>query len=222
MKGSLFAGVAFSALVAFAASASAADLPRRTAAVAPAPVAVPFFTWTGFYAGLNAGYAFGDFTKEGKQFLGSPKGAILGAQAGYNQQFGNIVAGLEGDINWLDAKDNNGFGAFTGRGKVQSLATFRGRLGFAADRALFFVTGGYAGGSVEAKLTTPAMNYSEAKWLNGYALGAGIEYAVTNNVTIKGEYLYSSLEGKNYWASSQNVKTGVNLNTVRAGVNYKF
>lgn len=221
MKVSLYAGVAFSALVAFAASANAADLPRRTQAVAPAPIAVPMFTWTGFYAGLNGGYAFGDFTKAGKQFVGSPKGAILGGQVGYNQQIGNFVVGLEGDLNWVDAKDSSGNGVFTGRGKVQSLATVRGRAGVAVDRALFFATAGYAGGSVKADLTTPALNYSEAKWLNGYAIGAGIEYAVTNNVTVKGEYLYSSLEGKNYWAD-QNVKTGVNLNTVRAGVNYKF
>jgi outer membrane immunogenic protein len=60
MKKILLASVATSLLMAGA--ASAADLPRRSAPVAPiAPImAVPVFTWTGFYVGVNAGYGFSD------------------------------------------------------------------------------------------------------------------------------------------------------------------
>src|SRR4051795_12238577 len=61
MKKTLLSSVA---LVGLTAGATAADLPRRQY-VAPAPyVAVPVFTWTGFYVGVNAGAAFKDNNRD--------------------------------------------------------------------------------------------------------------------------------------------------------------
>ena len=86
--------------------AFAADLPRRTDAIAPAPAFTPppVFTWTGFYAGLNTGYSFGKFTEGGDAFFGKANGGMIGGTLGYNHQIGSMVLGLEGDWDWTGAK----------------------------------------------------------------------------------------------------------------------
>jgi outer membrane immunogenic protein len=101
--------------------ASAADLPRRAA---PPPVftPVPVFTWTGFYAGFNAGYAF-DAGNDSANTFGIPAafattagttasfrqssqdGFTGGGQIGYNFQFtpgSGLVIGLEADAQYVD------------------------------------------------------------------------------------------------------------------------
>jgi outer membrane immunogenic protein len=220
----LFAGLALAALG--ASTAGAADLPRRSGAPAPAPVyAKQGFTWTGAYVGANAGYGWGRHTRAGRGFYNQNKGGLVGVTAGYNQQFGAVVAGVEGDISAADIKGSGAApGPVTGRSRVSSLATARARIGVAADRALIYATGGYAGANVKNTLvdTPRGLGYAQDKWLNGYAVGAGVEYAVTDNVTARGEYLYADLGKKTYFAAPNATPTGMRLSTVRAGVNYKF
>lgn len=107
MKKILIAG----ALALIAAPALAADLPRRSGAVAPAPVyAAPIFTWSGFYVGAQAGYGWGK-DKYGvslpsvQNFKLSPDGVLGGVHAGYNWQSGAFVYGLEGDIEYANKRD---------------------------------------------------------------------------------------------------------------------
>ena len=101
----LLLAVAGLAVVA-ATSALAADLPRGRPLPPPrAPAYVPFFTWNGFYTGINAGYGFG--TSDWSLLPGShikPKGAMFGGTVGYNWQAGAIVYGLEGDFDWSGVK----------------------------------------------------------------------------------------------------------------------
>ena len=127
------------ALLGLTAGAYAADLPSRR--VAPAPyVAVPVFTWTGFYVGVNAGYGFSDSNNNntglfaaniagtnaplvGTSAFGGNSGTnrdgfVGGGQIGYNYQIGSFVIGVEGDIQYTDfgRNQNNGnaqFGTFT-------------------------------------------------------------------------------------------------------------
>jgi outer membrane immunogenic protein len=84
-------------LALFAGGANVADMPVK----APILKAPPPSTWTGFYAGINAGYSFGydpyRFPADGGTALTSPNGAVLGGQLGYSWQIGNVVLGLEGD-----------------------------------------------------------------------------------------------------------------------------
>jgi outer membrane immunogenic protein len=108
------------------ASALAADLPSRRAAPAPY-VAVPVFTWTGFYIGVNAGYGFDTGRRNDGAFAFGPgtgvtlsgplaatagvitppananrDGFVGGGQIGYNHQIGNIVVGIEADAQYAD------------------------------------------------------------------------------------------------------------------------
>jgi outer membrane immunogenic protein len=192
-------------------AAMAADLPRRATAAAPYVAPVPVFTWTGFYAGVNAGYGWGSQKGAADADYGSLSGAQVGGTAGYNYQMGQIVLGMEGDMDWSNAKNTKG--AYIS--KQTSIGTVRGRVGYSVDRVLLFTTGGYAGGAVER--TASAASASD--WHNGYALGAGMEYAITNNVSAKAEYLYTDLASKTDTGVS---RAGLTQNTVRMGVNYRF
>lgn len=211
-------------------AALAADLPGRGGAIAPAPVFTQFqaYSWTGFYAGLNAGYGWGSFNRAAGTIMPDTNGGVLGAQLGYNYQFGNLVVGLEGDANWSWESGNRApaVGVAT-RGSLEWFGTLRGRVGFAADRALIYVTGGYAGGEVKGTIVNaaaPPVGFVEStsSWRNGYALGAGIEYAFTNNISAKAEYLYMNLGSRLMFPVNVAAPSTYTNSVIRAGVNYHF
>jgi outer membrane immunogenic protein len=213
-------------VAAMAAPSFAADLPRPSY---KAPIySVPGYNWTGFYAGINAGYGFGksDWSGAGGTGSTSPKGAVAGVTLGYNLQTGSWVWGLEGDFDASWVKGSTvGTGAACGGAGCETknpwLATARGRLGYAGwDRWLPYITGGGAYGQVKM---TPAVGNVESKNRLGYALGAGIEYALFANWTVKAEYLYVDLGTAN--CSNCGV-TGTDVtfkeSLIRAGLNYRF
>lgn len=229
MKTILKATAAAAALLASGA-AFAADLPSRKAA--PAPVYVPpAFTWTGFYVGANAGYGFGRVRTSGAvNNLDDPQGFIAGGQVGYNYQIGQFVIGGEADLQYSDINAGpNALGlGFVTKGKIDYFGTVRARAGVAFDRLFVYGTGGYAFARASVDLTPagaaaiglPGITGAKHDH-NGYVLGAGVEYAFTNNLTAKVEYLYVDLEKKQTF-SLLPVKSGADFSVVRAGVNYKF
>lgn len=216
-------------LLAAATAASAADLPRRTAPVdyyAPPPI----FSWTGFYAGLNAGASLGSYTGGSYQLFGNnPAGVIGGVTAGYNYQVApNLIIGAEGDISGSSYKSSNAlpFFGFAGGAQMNALFTARGRVGYSMDRALFYVTGGLAVASVNAYINDirgfPFWG-SQSTWQTGYTVGGGLEYAFYNNLSAKIEYLYTSTGADDYFAYSRDyTRLGNSFSTLRAGINYHF
>ncbi len=158
-------------------AAQAADMPQYT----PPPVitAVPSFDWTGFYAGLNAGYGWSSsdgadatFVDPGGAFFGpclaagacargmsyDRNGFVGGVQAGYNWQFNQLVLGIEGDIEYSDMNGSSisttavapfAVGRFAASSDINWLGTLRGRAGVAIDRALVYATAGLAVGGVD-------------------------------------------------------------------------
>jgi len=92
-----------------------------------------------------------------------------------------------GDIN--KSGSNGVAGAYSN--KIDSLVTARARAGVALDRALLYVTAGYAGADDKVSTTLPGAGVSSSDWRSGGAFGAGIEYAFTNNISAKAEYIYA-------------------------------
>jgi outer membrane immunogenic protein len=260
MKKRLIGCLAFVALAA-AGAAMAADMPVK-APVYQAPV-VPVWSWTGSYIGINAGYSVGrDPTTPGEtydlfgfarpintsSFDLAPAGALIGGQLGYNWQTRNWVFGLEGDIQWSGQKDTYCGVRCTNLGINQSVfittieqrlnwfGTVRGRLGYAAGPALFYVTGGAASGGITTNVTetifadpTAAVSFSHTKV--GYAVGGGVEAALNGNWTAKVEYLYMSLgsttdsfpyTGPNTGTANNVITSDLRDHIFRAGVNYRF
>lgn len=220
------ASVGFTALA--AASALAADvLPSRPMPMPRAPVYVPFFSWNGFYVGLNAGYGFGDSSwTEPVTGIGTGNfnvsGAMVGGTLGYNMQFGSAVFGIEADIDWSNVK-----GSSTTNCPLECetrntwLGTVRGRIGYAFDRFLPYFTGGGAFGEVKGDVT--GVNVA-SKTPFGWTLGAGLEYAFMSNWSAKLEYLYVDLGTLQCPATACAVTTDIAFKTgvVRGGLNYKF
>lgn len=228
-------------------SAMAADMaPRYAKAPAPAPV-MPY-SWTGCYIGVEGGGAWGrsrhDGSPPGPTELTpwfDASGAMAGGEAGCNYQFSpSWAAGVEGDISWID---KNGSSFDTGPGgnptfrsttKERWISTIRGRVGPTWDRLWVYGTGGFAAASVEADLFVPGLGvFSETKNHYGWTAGVGVEYGITNNWTVKAEYLYVRLNNEAFTFGNNVIlgplglnawRTGVNLdnNIVRVGLNYKF
>jgi outer membrane immunogenic protein len=224
MKRKILMGLGALSMIAAVGTANAADLPRR----APAPVyKAPVFSaynWTGFYAGINAGGGWGRSSFDGTPSTGSfnTSGGLVGGTLGYNWQANQAVFGLETDLDWTNIRGSATCGALSCETRNSYLGTVRGRLGYAADRFMPYVTGGLAYGNIKAN-TTGFAGGSQAK--AGWTLGAGVEVAVAGPWTAKFEYLYADL-GKYDCGTScsttapQNVK--LNANIVRAGLNYRF
>src|SRR5690606_37950140 len=123
--------------------------------------------------------------------------------------------------------------------KVQWFGTLRARLGFTpAERVLVYATGGLAYGSVKSHTSLTAAidgdvlvsfngSSSTTRW--GWTVGAGAEYAVTDNLSLKSEYLYVDLDSKHYTAASvelpgptYSAKDETAFHVLRAGLNYRF
>jgi len=120
--------------------------------------------------------------------------------------------------------------------KIDCFGTLRGRLGFTpADRFLIYATGGLAYGYVSSSSNVflDGANFpgSSSGFQAGWTVGAGSEYALTNNCSIKLEYLYMDLGSTSYTGVGQepapptytyvtNIDTAQHI--IRVGINYKF
>ena len=191
----------------FAAALAFADLPQPPPPQAPTayvPTVAPIYNWGGIYRGANAGYGFGnsDWTDpanvSGSTGNFDVSGFLAGGTLGVNFQSGAWVFGIGGDFDgsWLKGTSSSTFCANVGFGAAAQcetkntwLGTARGRVGYTADRVLFYGTAGGAFGNIEAGVNE-LQNSTEFGW----TAGAGVEFALADNWTARVEYLFVDLE----------------------------
>ncbi len=206
---------------AFATSADAADIMPVAAPPPAAGVELPLFTWTGGYVGLQGGYAWGDasFDPGTGSLDASPDGGMFGGYAGYNWQIGQVVLGVEGDVNavWNDETVSVPGGSV--ELETDYLASIRGRLGYAWDRVMLYGTGGVAFTDASATTTINGQNFDMSDTLTGWTVGAGIDYALTDNWVGRVEYRYYDFSNEDFGDLSN---VDLNFNTVSVGISYKF
>jgi outer membrane immunogenic protein len=193
------------------------------------------YDWSGIYAGGVVGYGWAESQHcDGIDcdFSGpdvDSDGFMGGATLGYNHQLEQLVLGIEADYMFADVDGStppgsiNGYGCGSGcETDINGLGTVRARLGFAVDRFMPFISGGVAIMDVEAALNTG----SSDTFINPVA-GLGVEFAFSDSVTIKAEYLHVFDNGEHFvfnnlcGAPGCGVKD-VSLDVVRMGVNFQF
>ncbi len=216
----VFGASAAALLLATAGSAFAADLPYVAPYQAEAAAPAGYYDWTGFYVGAQAGYTWAD-----PSVGPNVDGFLGGVHAGYNHQMNNWVLGVEGDIEY-SAADGSSVSPAGDRFKseLEWMGSVRARVGYAMDRTLVYATGGVAFGKVDAASTVGAVTATDSNTHVGWTAGAGLEYAVTQNITTRAEYRYTDLGDKTYdfGAAGGAGKIGVDSHAVRVGASYKF
>jgi len=208
-----------------AGAAAAADLPPAAAPYYKAPAYAPAYNWSGFYIGVNGGGGLGrsSWDSTGSFDL---SGGLVGGTVGYNYQAGQAVFGAEGDIDWTDLRGSTTAATCPISCQTSNswLSTVRGRLGYAADRFMPYVTGGAAFGNINA--SSPP--FGGANTTNaGWTVGGGIEFAIAGHWTAKAEYLFVDLGRFNCGAGclgAGGVTDNVSFtsNILRGGINYRF
>lgn len=226
LRNSIAAG-AFAAAFAVA-PVMAADMPMPDFAAPPAPAPAPsFYDWTGVYGGLHAGYAWGDYSASApalpRTYSFDGDGFLAGGQIGANWQIDQFVFGIEGDLSWADMDGSTVIPAtaLTATGDNKWLATIRGRAGIAIENVLIYGTAGAAFTRINQGVVGVG---SDTNTHTGWTVGAGLEIGLTENVSVRGEYLYTDFGNKTYNlpAPVGDVRADYDAHVLRAGINYRF
>jgi outer membrane immunogenic protein len=189
-----------------------------TAARAADPVDDCSSYWTGFYVGAHAGYVTGsvDNDIDNKNM----SGWLAGGLAGYNWQNCALVLGVEGDVGFgnVDTKraaDINDF-------DMEPNGHARIRLGYAIDDNIMpFIAGGLAVMDGDLRIPTFPGSLSDSKLHWGFTIGGGVDWAINENWTWRGEYLYDNY-GKETYDVGGDLDVDVDSHTFRAAITYGF
>ena len=234
------------------APASASDLGARkqAAKVAPAPIAAVQGAerWAGFYAGAQAGFGFGNSKwtdlDDGSKIDWDGRGFSGGVHLGYNYVIKSWVVGVEADINASrirgtisdsgDTVDPNNVDAASLRSHVMWLGAVGPRIGYTIGNTLVYAAGGLGFAGMRYKGTEDGgVGFRQNETRLGWAVGAGVEYALDKRWSVRADYRYFDLGRNNYpgviLASNGNetdqldpARTEERIHAIRVGLTYSF
>lgn len=175
-------------------------------------------TTAGPFAGSYIGASLGGASLRSKVTSGDPAdpqikdddaGVSVGFLSGYAVQCDNIVLGFESDTNYvgLETGKTGDWAAgpithpITVTDKIDFYSTLRGRVGVLLSSSMMaYVTGGLAYAQVKHTLSDPVFPFSQTDkdWRFGWTLGGGLEVALRDKWTLRGEAMFVDLGDKSH------------------------
>ncbi|MDG4881220.1 outer membrane protein [Mesorhizobium sp. WSM4884] len=191
------------------------------------PMTAPGFDWTGYYAGLQAGYGWGSSDISGTEpFAASPDldGGFVGGHVAGLWQFNQAVIGARAELNYasIDGSALLGPGNSVGT-DIKWLGSVNAEAGLAADRWLVYGVGGVAFAGIETSQDA-ATGFAKTRAGTGWTIGAGVDYALSNNIVVGAQYRYYDF-GKEHFDVPDDFSDrdqDVKLHTLGVNFSYKF
>lgn len=252
-------GVAGASILSVSTSAYAGGLGDvvEESVVAPPDVTVTYDRWDGLYVGAHVGAGTASTTFTGFDPTGpdidegyiwpdntAESDAVFGGfQVGYNFQNGNLVYGAELDYGLVKVDpseislEDEDIYAWRQVADIEGIFTLRGRVGYSFDnRALLYATAGLAAGmqTVGIQARDGSEEYSFARnddLALGGVVGAGLEYAINDRWSIKGEGLFFRFANEDEHLSEYDdgdvyawgaANDNTEFASIRLGVNYRY
>jgi len=154
--------------------------------------------WSGPYLGAQLGHGWGgsgndwsipgiyEWTPDGDTEAASLTGGLY---AGYQQQLGSAVFGVEADFSLARFRgDDSSFAGRVNGMAIDGVASLRGRLGWATGGLLLYSTAGLA--VADFTKTDAGAAAATPQLARGWAAGGGVELALADQWRLRAEYLH--------------------------------
>lgn len=219
---------------------SAALLAAASLAAIASPAAaqdVADNTFTGLWGGVIGGY---DVSTAGSSVDDdanidndqSIDGFAYGAQLGYDVDVGGFVIGAEAEYTGSTANVEFADGDFEGFGfgnvETGRDLYFGARVGAkVGPDAMIYAKGGYTNAKYNVRSNDGTTQFDQDIDTDGYRIGAGAEYALSNNSFVKLEYRYSNYSNAEIdfdgdASDTPNFDIDTDRHQVMAGVGFRF
>jgi len=175
--------------------------------------------WDGFYAGVFAGYGFGNINQTGDVNTADLTGWLGGVKGGLNYTVGQgVVLGATADLALADVGiEDDGDYAY----KMGWVGTVQARVGMDAGAFLPYVSGGIALAGLTANELLPTAG-EDKKMHTGWTIGGGVEVSLMQNLSLDVNYRYIDLGEQEYSLGSGDNTIKLTSSAITAGLNYKF